>query len=210
MCSTWLPTVFGEITSRSAISLFDSPRASSLSTSTSRGVSPAGPSRRRGTRWPAAPARPRPPRRRGGRPAPRRAARRRRPPPSARPVRARLAHRLVGVGRAEDARGLGDRRARQAARVAGAVEALAVLDGDRRERRERLRLAQHPLGQVRLQPDALPLAGAQRAALVPDRVRDPKPPEVVDEPGAPQRADLRLGRPSRSPPRAARSATARA
>ena len=33
----------GEITSRSAISLFESPRASSLSTSTSRGVRPAGP-----------------------------------------------------------------------------------------------------------------------------------------------------------------------
>ena len=47
-------TVFGEITSRAAISLFDSPRASSRSTSTSRAVSPAGPSRRRGTRWPAA------------------------------------------------------------------------------------------------------------------------------------------------------------
>ena len=56
MCSAWLPTVFGEIDSRCAISLFESPRASSRSTSTSRGVSPAGPSRRRGTRWPAAPS----------------------------------------------------------------------------------------------------------------------------------------------------------
>ena len=42
MCSTWLPTVFGEITSRSAISLFESPRASSLSTSTSRCGQPGG------------------------------------------------------------------------------------------------------------------------------------------------------------------------
>ena len=40
MCSTWLPAVFGEITSRAAISLFDRPRASSRSTSTSRGVRP--------------------------------------------------------------------------------------------------------------------------------------------------------------------------
>jgi hypothetical protein len=49
-----LPTVFGEIDSRRAISLFESPRASSRNTSTSRGVSPAGPSRRLTTRWPAA------------------------------------------------------------------------------------------------------------------------------------------------------------
>src|ERR671936_714889 len=54
MCSTWEPAVLGEIVSRSAISLLERPCASSLSTSTSRGVRPAGPSRRRGTRWPAA------------------------------------------------------------------------------------------------------------------------------------------------------------
>jgi hypothetical protein len=39
-----------EITSSSAISLFDSPRATSLSTSTSRAVRPAGHLRRRLTR----------------------------------------------------------------------------------------------------------------------------------------------------------------
>jgi pimeloyl-ACP methyl ester carboxylesterase len=38
----------------SAIALLDRPRASSRNTSISRAVSPAGPSRRRGTRWPAA------------------------------------------------------------------------------------------------------------------------------------------------------------
>jgi hypothetical protein len=40
MRSTWLPTVFGEITSFSAISLFERPRASSLNTSTSRSGRP--------------------------------------------------------------------------------------------------------------------------------------------------------------------------
>ena len=39
----WLPAVFGEITSRAAISLFESPRASSRSTSTSRGGEPGRP-----------------------------------------------------------------------------------------------------------------------------------------------------------------------
>src|SRR3954469_17315839 len=113
MCSTWLPTVLGEITSRSAIALLDRQRATSLSTSTSRAVSPAGPSRRRGTRWPAAastastapppnPPPPAPPAKRprldlgvqlGGR---------LRGGPG-RPVRARLAHGLVGVGGAQHA-----------------------------------------------------------------------------------------------------------
>src|SRR5215208_6403532 len=37
MCSMWLPAVFGEITSRFAIPLFDRPCASRRSTSTSRG-----------------------------------------------------------------------------------------------------------------------------------------------------------------------------
>src|SRR5207247_2041832 len=95
MCSAWLATVFGEITSRSAISLFESPRASSLRTSTSRGVSPAGPSRRHG--------------------------------------------------------------------------------------RKRLGLAKHAVGEIRLETDALPFAGAEGPALVQDGVRDPEPPEAVHE-----------------------------
>jgi hypothetical protein len=68
-----------------------------------------------------------------------------------------------------------------------------MLDCDRPERRERRRLVQHPLGQVRVQPHPLPLAGSQRARLVPDRVRDTQAPEVVDERGAPQQARLVLG-----------------
>ena len=47
-------TVLGAITSSLAISLLDQPRATSRSTSISRAVRPAGPSRRRPTRWPAA------------------------------------------------------------------------------------------------------------------------------------------------------------
>ena len=65
-----------------------------------------------------------------------------------------------------------------------------MLHGDRAERRERRRLMEHALGQVRVEADALPLAGSERAGLVPDRVRDAEPPEVVDEPGAAQRAHL--------------------
>ena len=42
---------------------------------------------------------------------------------------------------------------------------------------------------------ALPLAGAERPALVPDRVRDPQPAEVVHEARAAQRAHRALGQP---------------
>ena len=67
----------------------------------------------------------------------------------------------------------------------------------RAERRQRGRLLQHPLGQVGLHPHPLPLAGAERPALVPDRVRDTEPPEVVHQPGPPQRSVIVVGsRPS--------------
>ena len=52
-------------------------------------------------------------------------------------VRPRLAHGLVGVGGAQDAGERRDRAAGQASRVAGAVEPLAVLHRDARERSER-------------------------------------------------------------------------
>ena len=110
-----------------------------------------------------------------------------------------------------------------------------MLDGDGRQRRERLGLAQHALRDVRVQPDALPLAGAERAGLVPDRVRDAEPAEVVRpgrrgggfarrprraraarrprRPGPPRRASGRGSRatsgPRSSPWRAARRRSAR-
>ena len=75
----------------------------------------------------------------------------------------------------------------EAPRVAGTVEPLAVLHGDAPERGERFGLVQHPLGEVRVQPHPLPLAGGQRTRLVPDRVGHPEPAEAGDEPGAAQR-----------------------
>ena len=81
---------------------------------------------------------------------------------------------------------------------------------------ERLGLVQHAIGQVGMQAHALPLAGAERAALVPDRVRDPETAEVVHEPGAAQRrrlvgqarADAPLRRPDRRPRGSDRACTA--
>ena len=196
MCSTWLATVLGEITSASAIFRLERPRASSFRTSTSRSVRPAGPPRRRGTRWPAAPSTASTAsasRRAGldlGAQLGRRLAGRQR-----RPVGARLAHGLVGVGGAEDPGRARDGGARQAARVARAVQALAVLHGDRAQRRQGLGLVQHALGDVGVHAHPLPFAGAQRAGLVPDRVRDPQPPEVVHVARAPQRPHLALAQP---------------
>ena len=68
-----------------------------------------------------------------------------------------------------------------------------MLDGDACERRKGGRLPKHPLGQVRLQAQAFPLACAERAALVPDRVRHAEPAEVVDQPGPSQQPHLVLG-----------------
>ena len=150
------------------------------------------------------------PRRRGGRPGPRRAARpRRHRRPAGRAMRPRLAHRLVGVGGAEDPRraeiappgGRADSPSRPAAR--GCCTAM------RAERRQRLGLVQHALGQVGVQAHALPLAGAERPALVPDRVRDSRDGRSRGRARPAQRAHVAAGSPSRAPASAARSATAR-
>ena len=156
-------------------------------TSASRSVSPAGRSIR-GARWPAAsttavtasassrPAlacSPRISRRPFGR--------------ERRAVRARLGHRVVGVGGREQARGKRKLRAGRAAVVAGAVEALVVRSGNRRERRQELRAREDPLGVVRVEPHLLPLIRGQRPRLLPDPRVDRDPSEVVDERRAPKR-----------------------
>ena len=101
-----------------------------------------------------------------------------------------LAHRLVGVGGAEDPGERRDGAAGQASRVAGSVEAFALLHDDPGQRGEGIGLLEHPLGVVGVQPHPFPLAGAERAGLVPDRVGDTQPPELVHEPGSVQRRHL--------------------
>ena len=96
-----------------------------------------------------------------------------------------------------------DSRSRRAAR--GAATAIAPSGASASDwhniRSVRYGCMRHPL----------PLAGAQRARLVPDRVRDAEPPEVVTQTGAVERPDIGPA-PSRvsSPAAAASSATARA
>ena len=101
-------------------------------------------------------------------------------------VWAGLAHRLVGVRGAEDAARRRDRRAGASRGVPRPVEPLAQLNRELTQRGEPFRLAQHAQGQVRVQSHPLPLAGPERARLVPDRVRDTEPSEAVDQPGPPQ------------------------
>jgi hypothetical protein len=60
-----------------------------------------------------------------------------------------------------------------------------MLDRDRSEGREGSGLPEHALGEVRVETDALPLAGAERSLLVPDRIRDAQPAEIVEIAGAP-------------------------
>ncbi len=129
MCSMWLRAVFGEITRRVEISLLDSPRRQQAEHLHLAGRQPrrsvpasadAVPGRHErgvdGIRV-ESPGSDLGPQLGGGG-----AGRQRRP------VRARLAHRLVGIDGAQDTRRPGDRRAGQAARIARAVEAFPVLD----------------------------------------------------------------------------------
>ena len=55
-----------------------------------------------------------------------------------------------------------------------------VLDCERTDRRQRSGEREHPFAQVRVQADAFELRRAERSPLVPNRVRDTEPPEVVN------------------------------
>ena len=177
-------------TSRSAISWFESPSATSRSTSTSRDGEAGGPVTAPPYRWPAA------------RSTASTAS------PSSRPAvtsARRYGRRLLGrqraggaaaarvmarydVGGGQDAPPAVIADSPEAARIAGAVEPLVVLDGDRAERREGRREGEHALAQVRMQADPLHLRRRERPPLVPDRVRDPEAAEVVHQPGPADRA----------------------
>ena len=74
-----------------------------------------------------------------------------------------------------------------------------MLHRDRAEWRQRLGLVQHPLGQIRMHPHALQLARAEWPALVPDRVRDAEPSEIVNETRATQRPQRVVRQPELRP-----------
>ena len=192
---------------RWAICRVDAARASSTSTSTSRGVSPAGP--RRGAGVAGGRRCPAPPRPRRGRARP--------PGHGAQLPGRRLGWVGAGDGVAPRAWRGSSRRRRaagpgpgwpcpQTAVVAGAVEPFVGQRGDHAELGEQRRPAQHPVGVVGVQPHALPLQLGQRPGLVPDRVRHPGAAEVVQQPGPAQRLHVRFagGRPGERPPRRGR------
>ena len=105
----------------------------------------------------------------------------------------RLAHGLVRIGGREDPCGPRDGATTDGARIAGAVQALPELHRDGAQRRQGGRLLQHALGEIGVHPYALPLARAQRSALVPDGVRHPQAPEALNQTGPPDQRDV-LGR----------------
>ena len=61
------------------------------------------------------------------------------------------------------------------------VQALTELHRNRPQRSEGGRLSEHSFREVRMHPNPLPLAGAERASLVPDRVRDAESSEALDQ-----------------------------
>ena len=68
-----------------------------------------------------------------------------------------------------------------------------MLDGDLGQRGKRPRLVKHAFGQIGMHAHALPLAVAERAWLVPDRIRDAEATEIVHESGPPQYSLLVFG-----------------
>ena len=102
------------------------------------------------------------------------------------PIRAGFPHRLEGVGGREDPSGGGDRRARQAAVVPGAIEPLGRERGDGADPAKSRRPGQHPIGVVRVHAHPLRLARCERAGLVQDRGRKAVHAEVVDQRGSSQ------------------------
>ena len=77
--------------------------------------------------------------------------------------------------------------------VAGAVDALVVGAGEAADRRERRRLREGALAEVRMEAHALPLAEPERAGLLPDGVRDAHAAEVARERRAPHGVHLAGG-----------------
>ena len=122
-------------------------------------------------------------------------------------VRPRLGHRVVGVGRGEQAGGKRELRTGGSAVVARAVEPLVVGARDRRERRRGTASAR---GRARCGTGAAAPAPTRRRVNGPGfcqiRAADRDSPEVVDERRAPDRCDARRidagnGAPPRSPAR---------
>lgn len=85
-------------------------------------------------------------------------------------MRTGLAHGLVGVGGGEDPRRSTDRAPGEPPGVTGPVEPLPALPGGTPERGEGFGLVEHPLRELRLEPDPLPFAGGERPRLVPHGV----------------------------------------
>src|SRR5262245_57559422 len=98
-------------------------------------------------------------------------------------MRAWLGHRLVGVRHREQPGRPGDGRARDPARITRSVEPFTELRGGPPECGEPGRVLEHPIGEVRLEPNALPLRAGQRTRLVPDGVRDAEAAVAGDQRG---------------------------
>ncbi len=109
-----------------------------------------------------------------------------------RPMDARLSERVVHVGSAEDPSAVREQRAAQADVVARTVDAFVVPPGQNAERGERLGPRQHPLGEVRMQANALPIAVREPIRFAEDRRRHCQPTEVVYQAGSPD--PIGLGR----------------
>ncbi len=113
-------------------------------------------------------------------------------------VRAVLGHRVVGLGGGDQPGADVEVVTRQAAVIAGPIGAFVVTCGQVGERGEQGATAQDALAQVWVQPDSLPLPGAESASMIPDPAWDADLADVVHQRRSTQSGGLVDGQPSGS------------
>ena len=99
----------------------------------------------------------------------------------------RLTERLHQIGGRED-----PRRGRGGGPtwVAASVHSLVIRGGEPRHGGERLRGREHAFGELRMGAHLVPFPGVERAGLVPNRVRDAHPSDVMQPTRELHRFDL--------------------
>ena len=95
-----------------------------------------------------------------------------------------LGHRVVGVGRGQQARRRRQHRAADPAVVAGAVHPLVVRRREQADPAQRFGPLEDPLHVVHVQAHALPVGRAERTRLAPHGAGHAEAPEVVHQRGA--------------------------
>ena len=104
-----------------------------------------------------------------------------------------LGHRVVGIGGGQQPSAEVELIGLGAAVIPGAIGALVVAGGHVGVGGEEPAPTKHSFTEVGVEPDPLPLLGAERAGVIPDAARHPDTPDVVHQRGLTHRGRVRVG-----------------